>query len=278
VVMGQARPLLRSPRICPEIHGSSGLGTCSGQEVPDLPSVGRLLPKKGVLHMYDVISQQEDHGVVLVATGALTNVALLLLMFPEVKTKLTQIVLMGGAMGIGNTGPVAEFNIQCDPEAAKIVFECGITLVQIPLEVTHTCLVTDEIVAVLKDLDSPFGHLMIDLLQFFATTYRDIFSFKHPPLHDPLTIAYVINPSIFRTKLLRVDIETTSELSAGQTVVDVWQMSSKPRNVNVAFSVDIPEFWEMMLTAWKKANDVSPLNQLPHRSSAFISTATQICW
>jgi len=62
--------------------------------------------------MYDVISQQEDHGVVLVATGALTNVALLLLMFPEVKTKLTQIVLMGGAMGIGNTGPVAEFNIQ----------------------------------------------------------------------------------------------------------------------------------------------------------------------
>jgi len=113
--------------------------------------------------------------------------------------------------------------------------------------VTHTCLVTDEIVAVLKDLDSPFGHLMIDLLQFFATTYRDIFSFKHPPLHDPLTIAYVINPSIFRTKLLRVDIETTSELSAGQTVVDVWQMSSKPRNVNVAFSVDIPEFWYVYL-------------------------------
>lgn len=69
-------------------------------------------PAVAIIHMYDVISQYEDGGVVLVATGALTNVALLLLVFPEIKSKLSHIVLMGGALGIGNTGPVAEFNIQ----------------------------------------------------------------------------------------------------------------------------------------------------------------------
>lgn len=263
VVMGQGAPLMRESKVCPEIHGSSGLGTRSGQEVPDLPPVGRLIPKKAIVHMYDVISQHGDGEVVLVATGSLTNVALLLMVFPEVKAKLAQIVLMGGAMGIGNTGPVAEFNIQCDPEAAKVVFECGVKLVQVPLEVTHTCLVTDEVVKALEAFDSPFGRLMIDLLQFFAQTYKDIFFFDFPPLHDPLTIAYVIDPSIFQTKLLRVDIETSSELSYGQTVVDVWQMSPKPRNVHVAQRVDVPAFWELMLAALRKANERSPLNSLP---------------
>lgn len=74
--------------------------------------------------MYDVISQHGDGEVVLVATGSLTNVALLLMVFPEVKAKLAQIVLMGGAMGIGNTGPVAEFNIQVSRQSAQAM-ECA---------------------------------------------------------------------------------------------------------------------------------------------------------
>lgn len=73
-----------------------------------------------------------------------------------------------------------------------MVFESGVELVMIPLEVTHTCLVTEEVVGDLESFNSPFGRLMIDLLQFFAQTYKDVFCFEHPPLHDPLTIAYVM--------------------------------------------------------------------------------------
>lgn len=73
-----------------------------------------------------------------------------------------------------------------------MVFESGVKLVMIPLEVTHTCLVTKEIISTLESFGTPFGRLMIDLLQFFAQTYKDVFFFDHPPLHDPLTIAYVM--------------------------------------------------------------------------------------
>jgi inosine-uridine nucleoside N-ribohydrolase len=260
VVMGQAKPLMRPGRACPEIHGDCGLGTKSGSQFPIIPTRPRL-QKKAIVHMYDVISQEADGSVTLVATAALTNVALLLTVYPEISVKLKEIVIMGGSLGLGNTGPVQEFNIQCDPEAAKIVFESGLHLVMVPIQVTHTCVVTEEVIEGLeRSLQSPFGKLMIDLLHFFATTYRDVFSFLHPPLHDPLTIAYVINPSIFKTKFYRVDIETGSELSAGQTVVDVWGQSAKPKNVWVAEQVDVPAFWKMMHDAWTAANRTSPLN------------------
>ncbi len=135
--MGADKPLMRPAKVCPEIHGSSGLGQKSGEEFPTIPTPTRL-DRKGstlvdtvlvvvvptcliilvvylaIIHMYDVISKHEDGSVVLVATACLTNVALLLSVFPEITKKLKEIVLMGGALGIGNTGPVSEFNIQVE--------------------------------------------------------------------------------------------------------------------------------------------------------------------
>jgi len=111
-------------------------------------------------------------------------------------------------------------------------------------------------------MGSPFAQLMVGLLRFFAQTYKDVFSFDNPPLHDPLAIAYVIDPSIFTTKYLRVEIETQSDLSAGQTVVDIWGhiAKSKPLNVHVAFDIVVSGFWDLMFSAWASANSSSSLN------------------
>lgn len=176
----------------------------------------------------------------------------------------------GGAIGVGNTGPVAEFNIQVsalllkdptchtiqqtDPEAAKIVFESGVALTMVPLEVTHTALATPAVLDAVRGKEGPSGAAsafrakMVDLLTFFGSTYKQVFGFDSPPLHDACAVAYVIDPTLFQSEVMRVvrasgvpvfmqcfvqDIETVSELSAGQTVCDVWHQSTKPKNAHV---------------------------------------------
>ena len=203
---------------------------------------------------------------VLVATGALTNVALLFSVYPELAGAV-EVVLMGGALGKGNTGPVAEFNIQCDPEAARIVFESGANLTMVPLEVTHTALVTPEVrerllgnPATSGRSPSRFRRLVDELMRFFADTYKEVFDFEDPPLHDPCAVAYAVAPEMFETRDLRVDVECGSELCAGQTVVDWWRQSpEKPINCRVCVKMDVGKFWDAMCEAVDNANVACPL-------------------
>ncbi|KAG2425076.1 hypothetical protein HXX76_013985 [Chlamydomonas incerta] len=353
---------MRSPMLCPEIHGDSGLdGPAGGRLLPR--SARQPLPGKAVNVMFEAMTAAhaelrsaheaqtaggecagagaaECPRVRLVCTGALTNAALLLALYPEAAAWV-EVVLMGGAMGIGNTGPVMEFNIQTDPEAAKMVFESGVPLTMVPLEVTHTVLATPKVLADIGSGDtssgssngsqragptdptalaapaaspatagpassaapaaaaaaaasstaalrdaastaalaaagggaaalaaalaataaSPFRHAIQELLLFFADTYKRVFKFDDPPLHDPVAVAYVIAPQLFECRRMRVDIETSSALSAGQTVCDVWGQSALPPNANVALSVDVPAFWQLLLEAVARADAASPLNR-----------------
>ena len=271
VYKGAAKPLTRPRRNCPEIHGASGL------DGPDIPTAPRgASEEKAVNAIARAATAVAASGEImtLVATGALTNVALYASMYPEL-LRHTDVVIMGGAMGQGNTNPVAEFNIQCDPEAAHIVFECEARrLVVVPLEVTHTALVTPEVRSALlrgggdasgsgrgdERSGSRFRVLVDELLQFFAQTYKDVFAFDHPPLHDPCAVAYVLRPDMFTVRRLRVDVETKSELSAGQTVCDVWKQSGKKPNAEVCVEMKVDQFWKMMCDAVDKADAACPLS------------------
>jgi inosine-uridine nucleoside N-ribohydrolase len=130
-----------------------------------------------------------------------------------------------------------------DPEAARIVFESGVHIVMIPLEVSHTVLVKPDFLKKIDSLNSPFGRVVKDLLLYFTESYQQLFGFEYPPLHDPLAVAYLIDPDLFETKKMRVDIETkryfsrslsnelfNSEFSNGRTVCDVFNMSNKSKN------------------------------------------------
>eukprot|EP00775_Hariotina_reticulata_P008905 gene8905-9082_t len=202
VVMGQHKPLMRSTALlCPEIHGETGLDGPEGG--PVLPHTARQpLPGKAPIVMFQHISwhhnQHPEQKVQLICTGALTNAALLLLLYPEVQDMI-EVTIMGGALGVGNTGPVQEFNIQVDPEAAKIVFESGVPLTMVPLETTHTALATSAVLSrMFHGASTPFKQLVEMLLTYFATTYRDVFNFHEgAPLHDPCAVAAVFAPDIF---------------------------------------------------------------------------------
>jgi len=286
VVAGQQKPLLRPPvgsheisfptlnKInrrslafnlsflqlhCPEIHGKSGLDGPLGGPVL-LPTTMTAVPGKAAILMFEAIrhsfSKNKEEPVTLIATGALSNVALLLMLYPElVDQRMVEIVLMGGAIGIGNTHPVAEFNIQTDPEAAHVVFTSGAPVCMVPLEVTHTALVTKQVMQkILTPPDHPFLKLIAELLLFFADTYKKVFKFEDgPPLHDPVAVAYAIAPEIFVVEKLHVEVERCSPLSSGQTIVDVWGRSGLQPNATVCKSVDVDAFWELLINAVRDA-------------------------
>jgi inosine-uridine nucleoside N-ribohydrolase len=271
VYRGQGAPLLQSRPVestvpitghlhDPEIHGVCGLG--GSTLLPDDEAIPPGLVREGekaVLAMAKAILAS-DRPVSLVATGSLTNVALMLQLFPEVKPKLREISFMGGALGVGNRGAVAEFNILCDPEAAAIVLGSGVKLVMVPLEVTHTALITEAVLEQIGSMRSTYARMITQLLTFFKATYKRVFDFADPPLHDPCAVAWIVAPELFDTKLMRVDVECGSSLSRGQTVCDVWGYSKSPPNVHVTKAMDVPKFWEMMHAALRKANSVSSIN------------------
>ena len=273
VVRGQGAPLLGAHRPCAEIHGESGLESAgrSGQELPR-PAMAAS-PGNAVMQMAQRIEAyfaRTGERVHLVATGGLTNVALLLTLFPEVGERyLEQIVFMGGALGLGNTGPVAEFNIQHDPHAAHIVVHAGVPVVMVPLEVTHTALVTASVLGRIDAMGTGFGSMVHDLLLYFQETYKRVFRFPSPPLHDPCAVAYVLEPDIFATEFLNVEVELGSSLSAGQTVVDLFGQTGRPPNVRVALKMDVAEFWELMLSALDRANVVSPMTTMARETIGF---------
>jgi inosine-uridine nucleoside N-ribohydrolase len=139
------------------------------------------------------------------------------------------------------------------------VFEAGLkSLVMVPLEVTHTVLVTPEI-RNMYFKGSRFRILLDELMHFFEESYKKVFGFDHPPLHDPVAVFYAMFPGMFKTKRMRVDIDC-GQLCAGTTVCDHHGMSGKEPNVTVCTKVDVDAFWATMANTVAKADKVSPIN------------------
>lgn len=242
IAAGCDGPLARGRIASPEIHGESGL---DGPAFAT-PTVG-LDPR----HAVDVILEASHarEGLVLVATGPLTNVATALDRDPSLVQRLQRVVLMGGAIGLGNVTPAAEFNIGADAEAARVVFESGLPITMVPLETTHRALATAEVIERIAALDFPLAHVCVELLEFFAETYRRVFDFPAPAVHDPCALAWLIDPGVVPTRRMRVDIETRAEFSYGRTVCDVHGVTGRAPNAEVGVDLNVDRFWDLMIGA-----------------------------
>jgi inosine-uridine nucleoside N-ribohydrolase len=226
VAAGADRPLVREPFVAAYVHGDTGL------DGPDLPPP-RAHPVDE--HAVDFLAERLGPGVVLVATGPLTNVALLL---DRTDARPDRIVLMGGSICLGNVTPAAEFNVWADPEAADRVFRSGLDVTMVGLDVTHKALVRADR---FRDLGR-VGRVVAEWLDFYSGFHRKTYGFDGAPVHDAVALAHVLRPGLLETVERNVDVDTESELCRGRTVVDLWRRTGKPPNAHVAVDVDADAF------------------------------------
>ena len=234
VAAGADRPLVREPFVAAYVHGETGL---DGTDLP--PARGTAIPR----HAVDFLAERVG-GITLVATGPLTNVALLLARHPEVRPE--RIVLMGGAIAEGNVTPAAEFNVWADPEAARRVFASGLDLTMVGLDVTHKALVRTGHKELLRAAGR-VGRTVAELLDFYDRFHREVYGFDGSPIHDAVALSYAFRPDLLETRELNVEIDCESELCRGRTVVDVWCRTGRDPNARVAVDIDAPAFVELLV-------------------------------
>lgn len=241
VVMGAAEPLVRSL-----LEGKTGLlfHGASGLDGPFLPENGFApYPGHAVNFLIELIEKSEEK-ITIIATGPLTNIALLLKMRPDLKCKIALISLMGGGARRGNWTPVAEYNIYADVEAAYIVFHSGIKILMAGLDVTQKAYITRQENELLRAKGTELACFVAELIDFFSKSHYEIENFPGCTLHDPTAVAAVVHPEWFTIQTCYVDIEMDGALTKGMTVVDDMNYLEKlqgkvmEKNVSVIFDLD----------------------------------------
>jgi purine nucleosidase len=240
VYAGCAGPLFRRLETAEYVHGSTGL---NGVELPE-PSVP-LRDEHAVDAIVDIVRGRPAGAVTLCPIGPLTNVALAFAKAPDIVPRLRGVVLMGGAIGLGNVTPAAEFNIYVDPHAAAAVFGSGAPLTMLGLDVTHKALVTPERLERFGALGTPAGAACRGMLDFYNRFDRARYGFAGAPLHDPCVIAYLLRPDLFTGKDCRVEVETEGG-SAGRTNVHWWPREPQVPNAHVVEDLDAEAFFALL--------------------------------
>lgn len=240
IAAGCDKPLMRELEVAPQVHGDTGL------DGPCLPESDLPVEDKHAVELMKEVLENSTELITMIATGPLTNVGLLLTMYPELKVKIKQIAIMGGAMVGGNWTSGAEFNILVDPEAAHIVFNSGLPIIMAGLDVTHKALIYKEDIERVRAIGKKVSTMVAELLDFFAKFHQSM-GYKGAPLHDACAVAYLIDPSMFTSKEYFVDIETHGEFTTGATVVDQFNRYGKKPNTTVLLDIKREKFVDLLV-------------------------------
>ena len=271
VALGRDRPLVKAIETAPETHGPLGLGHA------ELPPPTRPLSQRHAVDVFIDEARRRPGEITLVTLGPLTNLAVALLREPALPRLLKGWVLMGGAYRVpGNTAPTTEWNIHCDPDAARIAFtawgESAVAhghplAVALGLDVTEQARIMPEhVVALARAAGStpddsfalargedpmhatrsvasnPIVRYVADALRFYMEFHARYDGFYGAFIHDPLAVAAALDPSLIRTRAVTVDVELGGILTTGETVTDWRGVWNRPSNVDVAIEADAPEF------------------------------------
>jgi purine nucleosidase len=242
VFAGWDRPLAHSLVTAEHVHGKTGL------DGPDLPDpVTPLQEAHAVDFLIETLRRDPPGTVTLCPIGPLTNIATAFRRAPDIVERVQEIVLMGGAyFEVGNITPAAEFNIYVDPEAAAIVFASGVPLVVMPLDVTHKALTTPAHIAGFREMGTPVGDAVAAWTDFFERFDKEKYGQEGAPLHDPCTIAWLLDPGMFSGRRINVEIETRSPLTRGMTVADWWRVTDRAPNAHFIGDVEADRFFALL--------------------------------
>ncbi|MTV82663.1 ribosylpyrimidine nucleosidase [Secundilactobacillus folii] len=237
---GMPQPLVREQVVAGNVHGKTGL------DGPTFPALHRTAEKKnGVQFIIDTL-MASDGDVTLVPTGPLTNIATAMRTEPLIIPKIQEIVLMGGAYGTGNFTPSAEFNIFADPEAAHVVFKSGVPIVMMGLDLTNQTICTPDIIERMEAIGNKAGKLFGDLMRFTLKTQFEEFGLKAGPIHDATTIGYLIDPSLFETQDMFVEVDINRGPCYGRTVCDENSVLKQQPNAKVGKGINHDGFFDLV--------------------------------
>ena len=212
VAAGAAVPLVRRLVTAAYVHGNNGLG---GVEFPE-PKIKPVA--ENATDLIRRIVRANPGEITIVAVGPLTNIATVLKVDPAIAPMIKSFVLMGGSLSGGNITPAAEFNFYVDPEAARIVFDSGVPIVMVGLDVTQKVLLHESQVRILEAAQNPVSQAAGKIMRATMSRIKPTNDETVVAMHDPLTIASLIDPSVVTLKDYYVQIETTGEMTAGMSV------------------------------------------------------------
>lgn len=236
---GMDRPMVRDQVTAGDVHGESGLDGPVFE-----PLVRKAEEKHAVSYLIDTL-MASDGDITLVPVGPLSNIAMAMRLEPRIVNKIKQIVIMGGAVGLGNTTPAAEFNIFVDPEAAHVVFTSGVPLVMMGLDLTNTALADQTIIERMKAIGNRAGQLFADIMSFTLRS-QAVNGLSAGPVHDVTAVTYLVAPELYQTKDLFAEIELNRGPSYGRTVCDYNNRYNRKPNVKVGMAIDLPAFWDIV--------------------------------
>ena len=241
VYPGSPGPMVRvRPPIAADIHGSTGLDGPVFE-----PLTRKAETKHGSLFMIDCLRAAEE-PVTVVTTGPMSNLALAMRLAPDILPKIREIVFMGGSYGLGNVTPAAEFNIITDAEAAYVVVNSGCKITMVGLDVTRKALCLPSVVDRMEKIGNRASALFTDLMRFFNKTQKEVFGWEGGPLHDPMTIAWLINHDVLTLKSMHCQVDIRGIDSYGRTNCDYFSYHKQEPNVDVAVDVNVPLFWDII--------------------------------
>lgn len=245
VAKGAEGPLYKTLTTASHIHGINGMGSLV------LPAAEKAFMVKPALDVIYDEALAAGGALRILTLGPLTNLGAALLKYPDLAGKIHSVVAMGGSMGIGNVTPAAEFNIYADPDAAKIVFDSGICVTMVGLDVTVKTVVTIEDNNKIRAIDNPVAQV-VAALNDYALSKESPFNSKGAIMHDPLAAAVFMDPTVIKTEHWPVVVDCREGLTRGATLVDRYGVTDKRPNVHVAVEADNNIFMKLLFKALYK--------------------------
>jgi len=243
VYRGCELPLIVKQYTAEYVHGETGI---DGADIPPAPRSAE--PKHGVDHIIDTCMEAEDHSITLVPIGPLTNIGMAIAKERRIVDKIREVVWMGGAFDEpGNTTPLAEFNAVVDPHAGAIVFNSGVNMTILPLDVTHKALFPQSYQEQLLAHDSVITRACAGMIDFYEQYDMNKYGWEGAPMHDPCAIAYLIDPTLFTGRRMSVGIEYMNSDEMGNTFE---RTDGSAPNATVMFDVDRGRFLDLLVSSW----------------------------
>ncbi len=237
VYKGASKPLVREQVMAGNFHGESGL------DGPTFPPRQRqeIREESGIDAMIKLLHAHPGE-ISIISVGPLTDLALAMQQDREVAALAKQIVIMGGSFSKGNVTPEAEFNIYADPEAAQVVFSSGANLVLFPLDCTRQVTLSPGRLEGYHTIKTRSAEVFSACMDTYQANYERQKQ-GWPQIHDPLCVAYLVDPSKVMTEYKRVRVVTEQGSSYGKTIKEETQEND---GVTIATSIDIPWFWSLV--------------------------------